>query len=95
MNKRIKKKWIKALRSGKYKQGKMVLHSTDNKFCCLGVLCDLYVKEKKSKWVNRKDKALKVIRGSNVSGFLPPSVQKWAGMDSLCGSYEIIDGGPI
>jgi hypothetical protein len=30
------KQWIKALRSGKYTQGKGCLHNTDG-FCCLGV----------------------------------------------------------
>ena len=32
--------WVKALRSGKYKQGTGVLREGD-RFCCLGVLCDL------------------------------------------------------
>lgn len=38
MNKEIKKLWIEALRSGKYKQGKGKL-KRDGKYCCLGVLC--------------------------------------------------------
>jgi len=33
----FKRAWIKALRSGKYKQGKSYLKS-DNGFCCLGVM---------------------------------------------------------
>lgn len=33
--------WVDALRSGKYKQGRGRLRSLDDKFCCLGVLCDL------------------------------------------------------
>lgn len=33
--------WAKALRSGKYKQGKGCLEK-DNKFCCLGVACKLF-----------------------------------------------------
>lgn len=42
MKKEIADKWIKALRSGKYKQGKEDLHdSVHNTFCCLGVLCDI------------------------------------------------------
>jgi len=35
------KEWVKALRSGEYKQGQSYLRSRDGKFCCLGVLCDL------------------------------------------------------
>ena len=38
MNKTIKKKWLKALRSGRYKQGKQYLRNSDNTYCCLGVL---------------------------------------------------------
>jgi len=38
MNKEIKDKWVKALRSGEYKQGRVYLQR-DNRFCCLGVLC--------------------------------------------------------
>lgn len=41
MNLTIKNKWLEALRSGNYKQGQKVLRSQDNKFCCLGVLCDI------------------------------------------------------
>jgi hypothetical protein len=33
--------WVEALRSMKYKQGKKVLRSPNDEFCCLGVLCDV------------------------------------------------------
>lgn len=39
----VKQLWVDALRSGKYVQGRDFLNK-DNKFCCLGVLCDI-VKE--------------------------------------------------
>lgn len=39
MNKDLKKLWVEALRSGKYKQTKGRLQSADgNAYCCLGVL---------------------------------------------------------
>ena len=35
--------WIKALRSGDYKQGEGCLYNNkDDSFCCLGVACDLF-----------------------------------------------------
>lgn len=37
-------KWVAALRSGEYTQGKFSLKSEDG-FCCLGVACDIYAKE--------------------------------------------------
>ena len=43
--------WISALRSGEYKQG----HSTlryDDKFCCLGVACDLFAIAGEGHWQN-------------------------------------------
>jgi hypothetical protein len=49
MNKEIKEKWIAALRSGEYTQAKEVLKN-ESGFCCLGVLCDLYSKEKNIPW---------------------------------------------
>lgn len=40
MTKTLKTKWLAALRSGKYKQGRCALKE-DGKFCCLGVLNDI------------------------------------------------------
>lgn len=40
MKKSIADKWVRALRSGKYKQGVWMLKSLD-RFCCLGVLCEI------------------------------------------------------
>lgn len=39
------KKWVKALRSGEYKQGKNYLKNIDRTFCCLGVACAIAKKE--------------------------------------------------
>jgi len=44
MNPELKKKWVDALRSGEYKQGKSYLRSSDS-YCCLGVLADVIIKE--------------------------------------------------
>ncbi len=38
----VKRKWVEALRSGKFKQGKGQLYITkDNSYCCLGVFCKI------------------------------------------------------
>jgi hypothetical protein len=50
----VKSKWLNALRSGKYKQGCQRLRKADDRFCCLGVLCDVYQKEKKKNFWTRK-----------------------------------------
>jgi hypothetical protein len=41
MDAEIKKAWIEALRSGRYKQGMHQLRTVENEFCCWGVLCDI------------------------------------------------------
>jgi hypothetical protein len=48
VNKELKAKWVAALRSDKYKQGRRSLHNTSGEFCCLGVLCEV---SKLGKWV--------------------------------------------
>jgi hypothetical protein len=71
MNQEIKAKWLSALRSGEYQQGKQAL-KLYKKFCCLGVLCDIHSKETKNKWVE------------NIyldhQGALPQDVIIWAGL---------------
>jgi hypothetical protein len=91
MNFTIKEKWLSALRSGKYKQGKEALRTKKNKFCCLGVLCDVYRKETKlGKWdknpffsnfafINTK----KNNQTFNSLGILPISVMDWAGLKNV------------
>ena len=38
----VKRKWLAALRSGKYKQGESYMYNKyDNSYCCLGVLCEI------------------------------------------------------
>ena len=38
MDAHLKAKWVEALRSGEYKQARLMLED-DGRFCCLGVLC--------------------------------------------------------
>lgn len=40
MDAEIKRKWVKALRSGKYERGMHHLHN-HGRYCCLGVLCKI------------------------------------------------------
>lgn len=58
-----RKKWVTALRSGKYKQGSRMLYKdTDNSFCCLGVAaCELGIK-------------LKDVCGGYLIGHLNPKI---------------------
>jgi hypothetical protein len=49
MDTQIIKKWIAALRSGKYKQGRNKLRDKEDCYCCLGVLCDIVAPTKWTK----------------------------------------------
>ena len=39
MDQAMKERWITALRSGKYPQGRGELVTAEGNYCCLGVLC--------------------------------------------------------
>lgn len=52
MNKTIKAKWLKALRSGDYKQTRRTLRDCSDKYCCLGVLYDVCTNGMQWKFTN-------------------------------------------
>ncbi len=77
MNQEIKARWIEALRSGEYQQGYENLYHC-GKFCCLGVLTDLYIKEHNLQW---NQESADLWNFETEGGVLPRSVQKWADLD--------------
>lgn len=50
MTSELKSEWVKALRSGEYKQGFGMLRDNGGGHCCLGVLGDLLVKRGAAMW---------------------------------------------
>lgn len=78
MKKDIKDLWLKALKSCKYKQGKRALR-IKNKYCCLGVLCDIYKKENHIRWKKLRD-ADGYYFLFDDGAVLPPQVINWAGL---------------
>lgn len=72
MNPEIKQRWVAALRSGEYKQGRNFLFR-DGRHCCLGVLCDLYTKETGIAWTAPSGQSLpsEVIKWSEVASWSP------------------------
>ena len=83
MNQEIKEKWIKALESGEYKKGTHALKHGD-KFCCLGVLTDIYIKETgNGVWKNHETKSISVFEGKDKNHqILPTDVIEWSGIES-------------
>jgi hypothetical protein len=83
MNEYVKKMWVKALRSGKYKQTRGQLYNKlDNAFCCLGVLCDLH-RKRKLKINKKKCWAVEEYHNTGESGCLPTVVRTWAGLKKV------------
>lgn len=94
MNKRIKKQWVTALRSGEYKKATGSLRQLDRTgkttgFCCLGVLCNLHA-------IAHPEIAKKQIEAYQYMGqkeLLPLAVARWAGVDRngmLSGTVDLV-----
>lgn len=77
MDANLKAKWIKALRSGKYKQKRGRLRGNEG-FCCLGVLCDLVG----THWERRGDGYAAELDGFMSIAILPDSVANEAGLSA-------------
>jgi len=86
----IKKRWLEALNSGDYKQGRGNLRTDDN-FCCLGVLCDLYDK-KGWKILNDSEGDYYAYLSGSATATLPLKVMEWAGLKQ--DNPHIPDGKP-
>lgn len=81
MNQEIKQKWIDALRSGEYQQGRGRLCGS-GAFCCLGVLCDLHAQETGNDWIEELyGSDARFYLGQTLS--LPYEVTDWANFDSF------------
>lgn len=91
MNKKIKERWVKALRSGEFEQGigNLCRVSPDGKrtYCCLGVLSQLAVRShvipKGQFHGNYDDDGVDLYSfGEDESvHYTPTEVQEWAGLD--------------
>jgi hypothetical protein len=108
MDKRVKDLWVTELRSGNYVQTTGCLNDGVG-FCCLGVLTDLYCKEKNEQWIEVREED-SGTRGRKFGirtvddpyrteiSTLPRSVEDWAGLeysdpDVIVGFLENEDDG--
>lgn len=76
------KAWLDALRSGEYKQGRDALRNGDN-FCCLGVACEVALKQGVELDVKALSSGLYSYDGSE--GVVPLKVQDWLGLHTPSG----------
>ncbi len=87
MKKDIKRKWTAALNSGEFQQGQGFLRAEEegqDKYCCLGVLCELYARETGEKWVESPTDTAKGNKKTygflGKKAFLPWDVVTWASL---------------
>lgn len=71
---KLQAEWVAKLRSGEYTQGRGNLRSRDNKFCCLGVLCDLVGLEWKTDETNPNYPFYIDVPGDNAVAFPPETL---------------------
>lgn len=97
MHKNIADGWTKLLRSEEFPQGVGALRSADGNYCCLGVLCEMAVREGiiPAAWLqypNSLDYTYGVpgdwTTGDHSIGVLPNAVREWAGMSTTNGSID-------
>ncbi len=84
----FRRKWIEALRSGKYRQGRRELAKAIGNgcwgFCCLGVACDLHARENGTPWTRHGEGWMVYLDGG---GWLPKMVEQALGLKD----YQIYD----
>lgn len=89
MNPEIGERWVAALLSKKYPQGRDVLRTQKSEYCCLGVLCDLAVEDGLARWeqVPGSDENgwWKIVSLQNSDeqaiNYLPEFIREWAGLE--------------
>ena len=94
MNKEIKDRWTTALRSGAYKQGRYKLCYND-KYCCLGVLCDILKNELDLKievYESNIQLHGKGLSFDNEKTVLPEKICSIARIDNIGNIHELVDG---
>lgn len=92
MNNRVKALWIDALVGGEYVQAKGYLKKIDTltgeaSYCCLGVLCDLAIKDGVEVEYVERETSLRFGAYDSYFSWLPRSVQDWAGLTSDTGKF--------
>lgn len=92
MKQEVKKIWVEALDSGNYQKGKHALRRGD-RFCCLGVLCDLFIKETgNGMWSESEIDSLVsfVVYNKTENATLPEVVMKWAGLKEFNPTVDLV-----
>src|SRR4051812_2834892 len=89
------RKWVEALRSGRFKQTRGVL-TNDEGYCCLGVACQLFIEEggdlkaikRPTAWSHAITYVEPETDDFEFVSMLPSSVQSWLGLRGSMGEFR-------
>jgi hypothetical protein len=88
MKESIAREWVKRLRSGEIQQAKGILGTNDGARCCLGVLCDLAVRDGVIEKPREYNETTHLVYAKEAM-VLPMKVRDWAGIKSgLNGTFQ-------
>ena len=82
--------WVNALESGNYEQSFTLLHQTNGEkqlYCCLGVLCDLYLKNV-GDIITEYDEYNDFTYYDGEESVLPEKVKDWVGLTDSAGKIN-------
>lgn len=88
MKPEIKTKWLEALRSGEYEQGRVMLKDSSSgtcTYCCLGVLTELYAQEHNLTFTGQGSH----LKKEGPEEYLSSYPAQWAGLSSNTGRGSI------
>lgn len=88
INKKRLRLWLDALRSGDYQQGSGSLRPSQDAYCCLGVLCDVYQRETGNGEFD-VDRQGFFAAGEFDEACPPRAVLDWIGCDDLDGDFLV------
>ncbi len=95
MNPEVKAKWLTALRSGMFGQTRSKLSDGEGNYCCLGVLCEVALRDE-----SKPERLVKDCTGQRYGdmgtdssrAYLPRMVQEWAGLIDDSGYFKNDNG---
>lgn len=70
-------KWVEALESGEYQQGRGALRNDDDTYCCLGVACEV---SGLGSWTGGMHTYTFLVDGGGEQSVLPAAVSAWLGL---------------
>lgn len=79
-------KWVRALRSGKFKQTSGALHDSTG-YCCLGVACELFIPETAKQPKGSRTVSYGKPGEARSHSYVPTSVRDLLGLKTRLGRY--------